>query len=366
MSRGTFQHFYSLLLCAVLSACGGSQAKQAESLPPVDAAALGKMVQAMDAAKTPDGRSRAIDLLNQALAADPMLWEARYNLGVLLAEGGELAKAEKELAAAADLAPNAEDVAVALGEVRRRRADPKGAADGLKTFVQQYPKADTARAVLIAALREAEDYNAALDQARQILVRRADDPNALAELALTHLARGEVDTAELLSAEALKSPAPSAAAERTAGLIALERGDDAKAFRHFARASELDPADHTSRINMGNVLLAAGVYVKAEEHFRTVLAVKSDDRDATLGLAAALRGRGSRSAQAPYREAEKLLAGLLQRHPSDLEATFNLGVLYARFLGKGAEGKKLMERFVSEAPSEHPARSAAQDVLKGL
>jgi len=351
-----------LLFAVLLSACGaGNQAQQVQALPPVDAKALDKMVRAVGVAQ--GERAQAIDLLREAVSADPTLWEAHYNLGVLLTERGELSQAEKELARAAELAPNAEDVAVALGEVRRRRDEPKAAADGLQQFVKAYPLADGARATLVGALREAREYDAALEHARQILVRRAGDPNALAELALTHLARGELDTAELLSAEALKVK-PTATAERTAGLLALESGDDAKAFRHFARASELDPKDHTSQINIGNVLLKAGVYSKAEQHFRVVLAINPDDKAATLGLSAALRGRGTRDKKDLYLEAEKVLKELLERRPSDLEARFNLGVLYGRFLARPTEASQMMKSFLSDAPSEHPARPVAEEILK--
>jgi hypothetical protein len=63
-------------------------------------------------------------------------------------------------------------------------------------------------------------------------------------------------------------------------------------------------------------------------------------------------------------EAERVLKELLGRRPSDLEATFNLGVLYGRFLGKQVEASQLMKTFLSEAPSEHPSRPIAEDILK--
>src|SRR5690606_28949319 len=122
--------------------------------------------------------------------------------------------------------------------------------------------------------------------------------------------------------ESLKSKA-SAVAERTAGLVALKKGDDAVAFRHFARASELDPSDTTARSNMGTVLLEAGVYDKAEQQFRAVLEVKPLDVDASLGLAASLRGQGSRDNPGPYQEAEKLLLAVLEQQPRSFRAAFN-------------------------------------------
>src|SRR6185295_12253133 len=116
---------------------------------------LGSMVKGVEAAKQSNDRDHAIDLLREATKKDPQLWEARYNLGVLLADRNRLAEAETELAKAAELAPNAEDVAVALGEVRRRRDEPEAAADGLSAFVKGQPNAVEARIALVLALREA-------------------------------------------------------------------------------------------------------------------------------------------------------------------------------------------------------------------
>ena len=85
------------------------------------------MVQGVQSAKDASGKDRAIQLLRDAVVGDPALWEAHYNLGVLLADKGDLNAAERELSQSQKLAPNAEDVAVALAEVRRRQGDASGA-----------------------------------------------------------------------------------------------------------------------------------------------------------------------------------------------------------------------------------------------
>src|SRR5258705_3152167 len=144
-----------LLLALALAACGKSQQKvEAPTLAPANPAALGKMVQGVQAAK--DSKERAISLLEEAVKADAGLWEAHYNLGVLLADKGDLGTAERHLATAQQLAPNAEDVAVALSEVRRPRGDPQRAADPLSPFVKENPGASYAPVALIGALRESD------------------------------------------------------------------------------------------------------------------------------------------------------------------------------------------------------------------
>jgi tetratricopeptide (TPR) repeat protein len=350
-----------------LTGCGGSQKKvAAPPLPPAVPQAVNKMEQGVVAAKQPSESSHAIELFRSALKTDPNLWEARYNLGILLAQSGDLPRAERQLALAFKLAPNAEDIVVALGEVRRRLDDPKGAVDVLQRFVEGHPTAIVARTALVGALRESGQIDDAIKQAREVLVRRPNDPNALAELALAHLDRGEVDTAELLSEESLKAKHPTAVAERTAGLIALKRGSDAIAFKDFELASQIDPKDTTARLNIGTVLLEAGVYDRAAEQFKGVLAVKPNDIPATLGLAAALRGQGSRKNTAPYSEAEKLLKSILAREPENLAATYNLAILYDDFLQQPQQAKPLFQSFLANAPDSHPGRALAQKKLAAI
>ncbi len=346
--------------------CGGTKRDaKAPVLPPSNPRAVNKLSQGVQAARERDGRDRAIRLLEEAVAVDDKLWEARYNLGVLHAGAGRLVLAEKELERAAELAPNAEDVAVALAEVRLRRGDPRGAVRALEPFVRRHPKAAVAPIALIAALRESGEPGRAIEQAHAVLVRHARHPDALSELALSHLARGESDTAELLALEAQKADAKSAAAARTLGLVALGKGDDAEAFRHFTRASELDPTDTTARLNIATVLLKAGVYERARVEFETVLEIDPDDGAALLGLAAARRALAQRDDSAALGEAEALLRRVLEKDPGNLAATFNLGVLYVDYLKRPNDGAPLLRRFLEEAPENHPARAEAERLLAG-
>jgi tetratricopeptide (TPR) repeat protein len=355
-----------LLALLLVTACAKHQQKvEAPKLAPANPIALGKMVQGVQAAKDPS-KDRAIGLLEEAIKADAGLWEAHYNLGVLLADKGDLAAAERHLATAQQLAPNAEDVALALSEVRRRRGDAQGAVDALAPFVKENPGAGFAPVALIGALRESQKVDQAIAQAQDVLVRHAGDPRALSELALSYLDKGELDSAELLGAEALKADPKRAIAERTAGLIKLKQGDDAVAFRHFARASELDPKDTTARLNVATVLLQAGVYDKAVEQFRAALEAEPENASAALGLAAARRAQGKRDETAPFVEAEKLIKGVLEREPRNLDATYNLAVLYADFMKRPADAGPLYRRFLDEAPKSHPARAEAERALAAL
>lgn len=370
------------LACALsLAACGGGHATAAggkataTALPPANPQAVTKMVQGVVASREPNGRERAITLLREAISIDENLWEARYDLGIVLASSGDLAGAEKELRAAAKLAPDAADVVVALAEVQRRRGEPRDAADTLGDFVESHPNAIDAKSLYVSALRGSGQIDKAMTQAHELLVKKPGDASALAELALCHLAKGEKDTASLLAKQALDSNPKSAVAERATGLIQLANGDDALAFQSFLKATQEDPTDTTARLNMGAVLLRAGAYPKAEEQYRAILQVDPENADANVGLAAALRGESTMtnaSGQPPpdgaakQAQAQKLLAAVLDRDPHNTSALFNLGVLNADFLKKPDDAKKLFKRYLSDAPKDDPARADAERYLSTL
>jgi Flp pilus assembly protein TadD len=356
-----------VLLSLGVTACGSSkpvvhQAVQTVALPPANPVAVGKMVKGVQAAK--DGmREAAVGLLREAVAMDSNLWEARYDLGIVLANVGDLAPAEEQLATAAKLAPDSQEIAVALAEVRRRRGEHKSAAVGLADFVHDHPNAVDARTLYVAALRESGQIDKAIAEAREVLVRKPADASALAELALAHLSKGEKEAAALLSKQALDANPNSAVAHRATGLLDLQNGDDAEAFAEFRKASQADPRDTTSRLNMGVVLLKAGAYAKAGEQYREILKVSPDDVEAQVGLAAALRGEADAQHPGKLVEARQLLEKVVAANVHDTAALFNLGVLYADFLKQPAKAGPLFKSFLSDAPSDHPLRAEAEKYL---
>lgn len=321
-------------------------------------AAVGKMFEGVQAAKEGQ-RDHAVTALRDALQIDPNLWEARFDLGIVLAGSGDLGGAESELTTAAKLAGDSEPVAVALGEVRRRRGENRDAADGLAEFVRAHPTAMEARTLYVASLRDSGQLDKAIAEAREVLLRKPGDATALAELSLAHLAKGEKEAAELLAKQALDANHNSAVSHRALGLLSLAKGDDAVAFAEFRKASQSDPHDTTSRLNMGTVLLKAGAYVKAEEQYREILKVSPDDRAAEVGLAAALRGAADAQHKDRIEEARTLLDRVLAGDAHDTSALFNMGVLYADFLKKPVEAAAYFQRFLSDAPSDHPLRAEA-------
>ncbi len=331
----------------------------AGAVAPLAPAAVDRMIEGVQASKDGD-RDRSVALLRAAIQVDGHLWEARYDLGIVLANAGDLAGAEHELTIAASPAPDVQDIAVALAEVRLRRGEYLLAAKGLADFVREHPGALTARTLLVAALRESGQLDKAMSEAQEVLVRKPGDSMALAELSLLHLGKGEREAAALLAKQALDASPNSAVAHRATGLLDLANGDDAAAFSEFRKAAQADPHDTTSRLNMGVVLLRAGAYAKAEEQYREILRMSPDRTEAQVGLAAALRGQANTQHPKKFEEARDVLEKVLSIDPHDTSALFNLGVLYADFLKDPTRAAPLFRRFIADAPNDHPLRGEAE------
>jgi len=130
-------------------------------------------------------------------------------------------------------------------------------------------------------------------------------------------------------------------------------------------AADEDPRDTTSRLNMGAVLLRAGAYAKAAQQYKNALAASPDEPAAQIGLAAALRGESDGKNAKLLDESKSLLEKVLERDPHSLAANFNLGILYADSLKKPADAKTYFERFLDDAPKDHPSRAEAERQLAG-
>ena len=116
---------------------------------------------------------------------------------------------------------------------------------------------------------------------------------------------------------------------------------------------------------MGAVLLRAGAYRKAAEQYTSALAAAPDEPSAQVGLAAALRGESDGKDPKLLDEAKSLLEKVLASDPHSLAGNFNLGVLYADSLKKPADAKTYFERFLEDAPKDHPSRPEAERQLAG-
>lgn len=339
---------------------GGAETSGGESATVSDEArgAFERGVRAMAERGRPAAR-RARDAFEEALTLEPTFWEARYNLGVLERREGDLNAAATSFEAARLLAPSSPDVLTALAEVRWALGEHDTAAGLLQTYVGEHPDEISARVELATMLRELRNFDGALAQAREVLIRDPRNAIALAEVGRVYRAREQYDVAELVFRKALEL-GETAALHNDLGLLELARGDTQAAFEQFRAAIALDAAFAPAHINQGAVLLRAGDYPGAETEYRAVLEHDEDNLDARVALGVCLRGRGE------HRDARREYEHVLEAQPNHAAALFNLGVLLAEFLDDRPGALERFRRYLELAPGGAPEREMAERYVRDI
>jgi tetratricopeptide (TPR) repeat protein len=302
---------------------------------------------------------RARDHFEAALTVDPTLWEAHYQIGVLDRRAGDLQSAATSFEAARLAAPETPEVLVALAEVRHQLGDRGTAASLLRAYVGAHPDELAPRLSLATILREGQDYDGALEQAREVLIRQPSTASALAEVGRVYRARAQYDVAELVIRKALDL-GDTAELRNDLGLVQLGRGDTQAAFEEFDRAIALDAHFAPAHLNQGSVLLHAGDYAGAATHYQAVVDADADNLDARVALGIALRGQGH------IPEARRAYQAVLDAQPTHAQALFDMGVLLAEFADDRPHAREMFQRYLEVAPSGAPQRETAQHYVTDI
>ncbi|MBW2464087.1 MAG: tetratricopeptide repeat protein [Deltaproteobacteria bacterium] len=349
--------------------CGGGSADvetQVTELPPADPAAVREFRAGnrLMSRGTNRAEQRAIRRFRQAVEIDPYLWEAYYNLGVLYRRRGEMREAITALGEARRIQPGAREPLLALAEVHYALGERDEASALVEAFVDVDPDAVRVRVAYATILRERGEYDGALEQAREALIRESSNADALVEIGRVYRAREQYDVADLVFRKALDLSEDDRERQATLhddlGLVALARGDTQAAFLQFQEAIQLDAQNKSARMNQGSVLLQAGDYAGAQAHYEAVLAIDEDDLNARVALGICQRGQGD------HRQARRSYEGVLDDAPNHPAALFNLAVLKAEFLDQRPASREFFERFLRVAPSDAPQREMAERYLREI
>jgi len=354
-----------LLVLLLASGCGhGGSAVHAVELPPADPAAVRAFVEGVRFMRSgnPARMRRARASFERALSIDPNLWEAHYDLGVLDRRARKLAHAIAHFEAARAIQPAAVEPLRGLAESQAASGDVRGAVQLLEQLVRAHPDDAEARVSLAALNRRQGDFDDALTQAREVLIRNPQNRRALLEVGRVYRARNRLDVAELVFQKAYALTTDADSTERAEirneqGLVDLARGDTQAAFSRFDEALALDASFAPAHANEASVLLAAGDYEGAKTHYDALLAGDENDAAARIGLGICLRGLGH-----PH-QAEREYNRVLEAHPGDVDALFDLGVLEAEFLDRRSRARERFVRFLELAPRDHEKREDAQRYL---
>ena len=245
---------------------------------PGDARAL------FDAGYVADAQNRleaAAGLYRRAVEANPQSFEARVELGMLLARQDKLPEARTELAAATQLNPGE---AGAIAKARAWRAlaeidrtdDPTKASEELLEALKLSP--ETSNDTLLAAelASQAGQFDAAEQTYRRMLAK--DPKSAAANAGLAHLliARKQYPEAEtLLRAALAEAPEDTALTAQLATVLAAE--DKAEALPLLQKLHETHPKDEAITRMLAAVLDDAGDAAGSDKLYVSLLVTSPKD-----------------------------------------------------------------------------------------
>jgi tetratricopeptide (TPR) repeat protein len=368
-----------LLILLVAAACGSGikgriqssgGKKAAPKLEPVKPEAMREFEAAMRAIRLggPEAPATAKARLEAAVKLEPKLWEAWHDLGVMALREGDADGAIGDFDRALAVNPGHAPSRLARAEAHRAAGHGKDARGdyeaALRDLAEDDPLRKDAAARLASMLRDASQYDDAIAVLRETLRTSGASSRIYSELGLVYLAQKHEDLAALVLARAAELGPKDPAVYNAEALLALQQGKAQEAFDRFDYATSLDPAYLDARFNKATVLLDAGDYTRAKQELVAIVERKPDDLAAQVALGVAWRGlKDYKAAQSSW---DKVVLNAPRHSSVHADAAWNLVLLKADFLKDQAGAKADLERFLQEAPADHPKRKAAEQKRKEL
>jgi tetratricopeptide (TPR) repeat protein len=275
-----------------------------------------------------------------ATMGDASFAKAHLNAGLCAERLGRLGEAEDHLRQALENAEGYTEALLALASVLSARGKDDEALGLYRDFVAANPTNLAVRASLTDALINAELYDDAILETRQILARNKDSIVAYTSLARVYHARGEYEMSLLCSQKALTLTDKDPAIYNATGVTHLELRNEPAAIDQFKTAIKLQPGHLDANMNLGWTALNSGDYVLAKRCFEAVIAQYPGNVDALLGLAVSQRGVKELD------EASKTYDKILSLDPDNELVYFNAATLHEKYTKNYKKAMAYLQGFV--------------------
>jgi putative PEP-CTERM system TPR-repeat lipoprotein len=294
------------------------------------------------AGRTGAGKAQVVDLLRQAVRANPNDAEARVRLVDYALALSDHRLAITEAQAAASALPEHPAVLDRLGLAQQRGGDLQQAATTFGKLAGVQPRLAASHLRLVDVNLALGRHDAAAQQARRALELEPD--NLLAHRAAAFAAlRGGRAADALTLAQAAQKRWPAAGAQLEAELQMAARNAEG-AIAALRRALAVAPGSSELAIQLHLALLAGGRAAEADAHAQARLARGAHDGAFLLHLG------NLAASQNDWARAEARFRQVLTREPQQVQALNNLA--YALAAQNKAGGVKLAERALALAPNQ--------------
>jgi tetratricopeptide (TPR) repeat protein len=254
----------------------------------------GKVLRSMDRAQ------EAIECFNRALSIDPRYMPAHDILISTLKDTGRLedaalAENQKALSERPGFERKINDLIMEFtgtGEEKApaARASVVSAKPGQRPPLVLIPAPsllDSARRAL-----KTEDYNTAIQHAREFLKQTPRSPDAELILIEAFMLSGDIKNASLTTHSFYEKNRNNPLAWYWRGVIAHKEGRWGASIQYFSKAVSLDQNLVDGWVSMGEVLLSNGKLTGADESFSRALQIEEDNPRAWLGKAKVMKQMG--------------------------------------------------------------------------
>jgi len=228
-----------------------------------------------------------------ALAEDPNLAEADYNLGVLAERQGKKEEAVDHYQTALKKKPSLKEASENLAVIAQNEGRIPEAVRAYESILAAYPDDAGAHARLAEIYRLSGDHDRAMEMARLALMREPKSLTAQKVMMLSYLDRKQTSLAKLVAQKALKIDESDPELYYTIGLIFLAEREPGKAQQQFKKAGELRPDYLPAQVMLAKTALQQEDYPGAEQHLRRILQVSGKNAQAHLDLGVAYKGQGA-------------------------------------------------------------------------
>lgn len=276
-----------------------------------------------------------------ALAADPRLAEANYNLGVIAQRQGNLDSAIAHYKAALKSKPSLRQAAENLAVIAENRGDTQSAIATYGDIARQFPEDGGSRAHLAALFLHAGDPARALTQAKDALARDPKSKLATKVMLEANIALKQYSVAQLVFLRAAKLSPDDPEVYYDLGRIHLLQNHPNRARTQFEKALEVKGDYAPALAQLASIALSQESYSAAVTHLRKLLQVNGKDPAAHLNLGVAYKGLGQfDQAMQEYDAAQKL-------DPNLAGVYLNRGILLSHHKDAPERAKELFQKYIA-------------------
>ena len=283
--------------------------------------------------------------LRDIVASDPANMDAHFRLGSLQLRLGDPVAATKELRIARDMGMPPQDVSPLLAQAYLGQKMYKDLLAEFPTAGLPAPDAAallTLRAMAQLALNDKAAATASVALAEQLAPDKVDPPIAAARIAY---GRGDKDGAEKAIERALDIDPLSGEALSLKGLLATDRGENAKALEAYDAAMAADPGLINTRLNRANLEVTMALDPQAKLDVDFILADQPENA-AALYLRAVLLARAK-----DYRGANIILQKIDPLLPEFPRGLYILALVKMN-LGQDAQALETATQYVARNPTD--------------